>query len=253
MFSSIYKYLTGLRRITFRYIDSNGIETEIWGYKIDKTLSSKSTSIAIEGESGIPSSTVINLFDIPYNVREIKCKNVKIDGNSLFNVNLNNLDIENCDIINCGIVYIGRVNHLRISQTNMDFFELYYPEQVHSIDIINTSLKFLPNSLSRCTFLESHLNIPYSISTEEHRRKRWFGMFFAKAEKEFNNLYSKELNERVNKYINEFGLQGDILTKDMNLNTDIDLEAVIEEYENRYAVCFPFSDVVQNNMKEIVI
>jgi len=253
MFSSIYKFISGYRRITFRYIDSEDNVTEKWGYKFDKELLSKSVSIEIEGESGIPSSTVIDLSILPHNVYKVTCRYVKIEGNTLFNVNLHQLFIDRCEVVDCNLVYFGRVHHLKVSQTNIDFFELYYPEHVHIIDIINTPLKSLPNSLSRCTFLESHLNIPYSLSTEEQRRKRWFGRFFTKAEKEFDNLYFKELNERANKYINKYGLQEDVVTKDMNLNTTIDLEAVIEGYENRYNVCFPFSDAVQNNMKEIMI
>lgn len=249
MISKLLDYVRGFRRVSFRYIDSQGVVTERWGYSINKKLAERCETIEMEGESGIPSSFTLSMFDIPENVRKVRCRFIRINSITLSTVRLHTLNIEECEFVEGSLFYIGQVNHLRIFKSNMDFFELFYPEHVRTIDVIDTGLKQLPGSISRCSFLKSHLNIPYTISTSEQFKSKWFWIFYSKADSEYENLYFYELNVILKKYFDKYGQIQELI--DGLSGDDIgDLEVMIKNYEDRFNEKFEFGETIRTNSKE---
>lgn len=251
MISSIINYMRSFRRLSFRYIYDDGKIVERVSYGIDQNLVSDAVSLDIEGEPGIPSSVVINMFDIPKNVRKVRCRYVKIENITLTTINLHTLIIEHCEILNGDFLHIGQVNHLRLYMSNIELFELLYPERVYTMDIINTGLKRLPSTISRCTFLKSHLNIPYSIATEDERKRPWFAIFFQRADDEFDSYYYTDLKMIIDKYVKKYGNEEAIIA-DLHPGVMSDMLIIIDKYRERFEETFPLGELVENNIKEFV-
>lgn len=251
MFSSIIDYARSFRRLTFRYISENGTVTERFSYGINQTLASEAETMEIEGEPGLPSSAVVNAFDIPKNVRKVKCRYVKINGVSLAFIRLHTLIIEHSEFEESQMFYIGQVNHLRLYKSNVDYFEFAYPERVYTMDIIETDLKQLPTSIGRCTFLNSHINIPYSLASEKDRGRAWFAIFFQRAEDEFDSYYYTDLSIMLDRYIREYGHEAEMVG-DLHPQVMTDIMIAICKYRDRFSKTLPLSELVENNIEEFI-
>ena len=184
MISLVIDYIKSYRRIVFRYVDVNGNVTEKWAYELDHTLASESVSLEIEGEPGHHSEYIFDMLHIPKNIMNIKCSYLKVNSITLSIISLDSLTIDNCIFVDGNLFYIGMVKHLRIYNTNAEYFELFYPDKILTIDVIDAGLKQLPTSISRCCYLKSHLNIPYSIASPSEKVKEWYWIFYNMAKKE---------------------------------------------------------------------
>jgi hypothetical protein len=251
MISSIIDYVRSFRRLTFRYGFEDGSVKEKYSYNINRSLASRAVSIEIEGEPGLPSSVVIDMFDIPENIRKVKLRYVKIYSVTLSTVNLYSLVIEHSEFMDGQFFYIGRVHHLRIYKSDVDSFELFYPEQVYTLDIIKTGLVKMPVSISRCTFLKSHLSIPYSIVTPKEKERAWFGIFFSRAEEEFDNYFYADLKMMLDKHVRENGHETEIMG-DLHADVLTDVATAIANYQTRFSTRFPLSQIVRHNISEFI-
>lgn len=251
MISSIIRYVRSFRRLAFRYIREDGSVTEKFSYGINRSLASEAETIEIEGEPGLPSSAVIHMIYIPKNVKKVKCRYVKINGVSLAFIKLHTLIIEHSDFEGSQMFYIGPVNHLRLYMTNVDYFEFAYPEKVYTMDIIKTDLKQLPTNIKRCTFLKSHLNIPYSLASEKQRDGAWFDISFRRAEDEFDSYYYTDLSIILDRYIREYGHEAEMVG-DLHPQVMTDIMTAICKYRNRFSKTFSLSELVENNIEEFI-
>lgn len=251
MITSIIDYMRSFRRLTFRYGFEDGHVVEKYSYGFNKSLASKAFSIEIEGEPGLPSSIVLEMFDIPDNVKKVKCRYVKINSVSLSTINLYSLDIEHSEFMEGRLFYIGRVHHLRIYESVVDIFDFFYPEQVYTLDIIKAGLKKMPASISRCTFLKSHIGIPYSMVPLEDRERAWFKIFFSRAEEEFDNYFHVDLCILLDKYVRKYAHEAEMVG-DLHTGVMTDIIVAITNYQTRFSEKMPLSHIVSHNIAEFI-